>query len=161
MGIIVTPTELAAQDSRAADDILDMQSSPVAQHFEQMLHKYKSGQRDSLIESLKGPLQGSAPNTDSVPSKNSDWFLPESSKKPLNSRPVITTTHDQKIANPSPVIAPTKTTENNPKPPMTETSYADILNLARNNDLNIATIARQVNSKQASFSQDEVVIPLR
>jgi hypothetical protein len=48
-----------------------------------------------------------------------------------------------------------------PPPPMAESPYADILNLASNNDLNIATLARRANLKQGLANGNEVVINLR
>lgn len=44
--------------------------------------------------------------------------------------------------------------------PMTEQAVPDILELARNNDLNIATIARQANTKETGYGSNEVVISL-
>lgn len=58
--------------------------------------------------------------------------------------------------NPSSTV-PTGT--NSPEPPMTPSPDPDIINLASNDDLDIATIARQVNKKPKQ-KPDEVVITL-
>lgn len=163
IGITVTPTVTSSPDVKAADDILDVQNNSIAQHVERELNKYTAGQRKNLINSLGVNKQSASP-TAKPTANNSDWFLSGPSVKTTNT-PATTTApkihgfHDPKPTAAVPVAAP-KTPVSAPKTPMTETSYADILNLASNNDLNIATIARQVNTKQASSSQDEVVISL-
>jgi hypothetical protein len=159
VGITVTPTETLSPDVKAADDILDVQSNSIARHFENMLHKYTAGQRKNLITSLQTNKQSNPTEVKPADSSN-DWFLTGPGLKPANTKssaplPKIHGFHDSK-----PIVAANKTPVSVPKTPMTETSYADILNLANNNDLNVATIARQVNTKQASSSQDEVVISL-
>jgi hypothetical protein len=58
----------------------------------------------------------------------------------------------QALANPQPVAQPAA-------PEVTQPQDADILDLARNNDLNVATIAREAN-KRKEPPQDEVVISL-
>jgi hypothetical protein len=50
-----------------------------------------------------------------------------------------------------PVVAP---------PPTTQTPNPAIIDLASNNDLNVATIARQINRKDQGASPDEVVVSL-
>lgn len=54
----------------------------------------------------------------------------------------------------------TKTQQTQPKPPVTQTPNTDILNLASNDDLTVATIARQAH-KNDQPPENEVVVSLR
>lgn len=58
------------------------------------------------------------------------------------------------------VKAKEKTEVEKAQAPMKEQSAPDILGLAQNNDLNVATIARQANNKEKSDDPKEVVISL-
>jgi hypothetical protein len=161
LGITITPTEVLSADIAAADDILDVQSSSIAKHLDNMLHKYSTSKRNDLIANLKTSQENSSPIIKQVSSTNPDWFLSSPSAKIISPQlqataPQIKRFHETEQQT---SIAP-KSPISPPKTPMTETSYADILNLASNNDLNITTLARQVNAKQASSSQNEVVISL-
>lgn len=52
-------------------------------------------------------------------------------------------------------------TTNSSEPPVTQRSDAAILNLARNDDLNVATLAREAHKQRPEPPEDEVVISLR
>jgi len=52
-------------------------------------------------------------------------------------------------------------TANSSEPPVTQRSDAAILNLARNDDLNVATLAREAHKQRPEPPEDEVVISLR
>lgn len=54
-----------------------------------------------------------------------------------------------------------KPVQNTPQPKVTQQPDAAILNLARNDDLNVATIAREAQKQRPEPPQDEVVISLR
>ena len=70
---------------------------------------------------------------------------------PIGNQPAVPTAAD-------PVVAPTPTTN----PAVTAQSDAAILNLASNNDLDVATIARQANkARHPEPPEDEVVVSLR
>jgi len=161
VGITITPTAVLSADIAAADDILDVQSSSIAKHLDNMLHKFSTGQRNNIIANLKTGQQANPPSVKQASNTNPDWFTNSPSGKIIGSQlpadvPQIQRFHQ---VEQQATLGPAKAAVA-PKTPMTETSYADILNLASNNDLNIATLARQVNTKQASYSQDEVVISL-
>ncbi len=55
----------------------------------------------------------------------------------------------------------TQSATNSPEPPVTQQSDAAILNLARNDDLNVATLAREAHKQRPEPPEDEVVISLR
>lgn len=63
----------------------------------------------------------------------------------------------------APMVAPIDAADSTPQPTpaMTAASDAAILNLANNNDLDVATIARQAERARHPDSDDEVVISLR
>jgi hypothetical protein len=72
--------------------------------------------------------------------------------QPMSAQPVVPTPVIQ-----APVVAPIQ-----PAKPMTPPPDPAILNLASNNDLNVATLAREAyKAKHPRSSQDEVVISLR
>lgn len=72
---------------------------------------------------------------------------------PLDQQPPLPPTQQQS-PSPTPQQAASQ-------PPSAPQPPADILNLANNNDFDIATIARQANKSKQSDNPDEVVIPLR
>jgi hypothetical protein len=65
----------------------------------------------------------------------------------------------QKAAVPAPAIINSQAATQPPAPKVTQTPDAAILDLARNDDLNVATIAREAQKRKES-PQDEVVISL-
>lgn len=65
----------------------------------------------------------------------------------------------QNMASPTPAAVPTTNSSQNPAPKVTQGPDAAILDLVRNDDLNVATIAREAH-KRKEPPQDEVVISL-
>ena len=179
LSIGTIPQPVADIDAEA--DILDEQYSPIAQQFTSMIDASNRNHRQQLIEQLNTSAQ---PAPTAAPSPQ--WFTGSS---PITAQPAVVTeptetTSAQQIkqglaaqaqanarlrtVSPTPVVtdetpAPIKVDEVAPaEPPAPVTPQPDpaILNLAHNNDLNVATLARQANKAKGLSDDDEVVISL-
>jgi hypothetical protein len=200
------PATQQAVDVRAADDMLDADSNPVAQHLDQMVQASTARHQQAVRQSVKQ----SAATSPTIP-------LPDYSF--LNSAPKTATPAGYATFQKSQVVAPGSTDIAEPEPTAAEkaliakieadntinagqkshlktiqplqgqrakgkgqssslnpiasssqqsaisaasasgtTSSPAILNLAHNDDFNVATIARQ--AKRISEADDEVVISL-
>jgi hypothetical protein len=169
----------------ASDDILDERNSPIAQQFDTMIQQSNQAHREQLV----GQLSGQQPAPQPAPSEqNNYWFMgnggaPASQATPLNLAPQaaeidpaeeaalsseLKSHHSGPAPNsnlrtmkplsaqpPAPAPAPTP-------PPVTAPADPAILSLADNNDLNVATLAREAKrAKGEDDHQGEVVVPLR
>lgn len=149
MPSVVLAQNIAA-DVSSADDILDAQHNPVAQHMSQMVQANDQARRQALIAKMDEvrntqtsqaatpmPAQPAMPTTTVVPQPQS----------PAPAAP----------ATPQPIVGHQPVPANNDSPVPQPTDPA-ILELASNDDLSVATIARQANK---ASDGDEVVISLR
>jgi hypothetical protein len=217
------PQAVSDVDVNASDDILDEQSNPVAQQFEQLINASSSAHRQELINELNGIRQQQAapaaplvPISAAQPPAATQWFQPVDAQAGAaapaapaftatqmvqpgvlpSAQSTVVTTDEQAIvdrlkarndsqqqsnarlhtlqplsadgASTLPVASATvvEPALNPPAETATPTGTpgpnAAILNLANNNDLNIATLAREAQKSQNSGSLDgEVVISLR
>lgn len=162
---IVTPAELDT-----SVDMLDDKSSLVAQNFDKIITTAADTRKKNIIDKLNSGQQFTTPlgntgtgnataqqnNTTTPP----NWFVGPNNNSGRN---IAIVSHFKPLHNqPPPQTAPPSTTTKKvPPPPMAESPYADILNLASNNDLNISTLARRANLKQGLANGNEVVINLR
>lgn len=200
------PQEVPSYDVQASDDILDAQSNPIAQQFDQMINASTQAHRQQIIAQLNQPTS-TTPTPAAGASLPADyWFLNQPTEQPklgkdeavfTNSQVVVPGTSDQAAlvpaANPTadeaalaeelkaksglpqisyghmrtiqPIDAQKAASQAAPQPvvpKMTPQSDPAIINLASNNDLNVATIARQANKAHLSDEPpgDEVVISL-
>ncbi|HVW23018.1 MAG TPA: PrgI family protein [Candidatus Saccharimonadales bacterium] len=165
---LVTPDtihrEVPELDIRASDDIFDSQSSPLSAHFEQMIGATTENRRQQLTATLTGqpaPSNLPAPSMD----KDRSWFMnpvaPSVAPAPTansHMRTLQPLSDGQQTALPATTI---------PQPPSSAsvaspaTPDPAILNLAGNNDLNVATLAREAQkAKQGDGADGEVVISL-
>lgn len=170
------PQPVVAYDVTASDDILDEQSNPIAQQFDQMINASTQAHRQQLVSMLHPDSPTPTPQTPAQ-SGSSDWFMQQASPGVPAQAP-STTANDtadeaaasdqlrarshvqdvtyghmktimpigQQPAAPVPLPAPKQ-----PDPVATQ--------LAANNDLNISTIARVANKKDLP-PDEEVIIPL-
>lgn len=163
------PTLITPTDSSATEDVFDSDNSALAQKFDKIIASSADMRKKNIINKLSAQQQSQQPvenikpqhtfsTQDSQVEPPSNWFVQPTS----NNRVAPGTRSQVNQPQPTPVTIPTST------PPtkaalssMSQPPYADILNLASNNDLNIATLARRVNLKQGSSSDNEVVVPLR
>jgi PrgI family protein len=222
------PQEVPAVDDRATSDMLDEQTSPVAQTFDTMMRKSDQEHRQRVVQSMtqtqQPPANQPTPTTNQqtdqmepqlpapqplsqqviTPSAPPDnfWFMGQQPAMPSAQAQVVTP------GAPAPAVAAAEPTaeekvlaeqlreQNNSQgishahlhtilplseqkalaqeaekaaaaakakaaqaPPMTQQPDPAIIALASNNDLNVATIARQAN-KRNQQPPDEVVISL-
>ena len=147
------PTEVSGIDIQAADDMLDPENNPVAMHFTEMISSASEQRRGKILDMIrqtnphdpKQPLP--AIILDSTRKKKQDWFL--QSPTSINQQAQKKTTKlTAQVSSNSPEPVTTTNTRT-----MTPQLSPGILKLANNNDLNVATIARQASN--------EVIISLR
>lgn len=204
------PQEVPNYSVSASEDILDAQSNPVAQQFDQMITQSEQAHRQQLLQQLNAPSPapsvaapsaGAAPSTSAQPADY--WFMHDSgdptalqatasststasataeeeaivararaqqaSSGAANAR--MHTLRPQQAANEPAVVtagaadnpADMGTTAAAPGPAIADPA---ILSLANNNDLNVATLAREAEkAKQAEAKEPprdgEVVVSLR
>jgi hypothetical protein len=150
---------------QAADDIMDVHNSPIAQQFQSLINQSSQDQRQRLNDQLSAPAtQAATP----APSDN-NWFMNSSapSVTPSISQPAPTP-----ASKPAPVgnlrsvkpaaKKPAAPVQKSVPPPMTALSDPAILSLAENDDLNVATLARDAKRAKGKGddSGDEVVVSL-
>lgn len=199
------PQEVSNADTTAADDILDEQNNPTAQHLEQMITQSTQTHRQRVVENMQHPDKKNeqpdywflnkpptpttsgyavfdssatvAPGTDrgphaaDLPKEEEEKLTKELKKKsgkPKAAYGHILTIDPKTGEHKGHKHEPPKTKPGNAKSQHHEETTMsqmnpDILNLANNSDLNVATIARQANksNNRRSPDDDEVVIPLR
>ncbi len=155
-----------------AEDMLDDQNNPIAIHMQDMILKSDSLHRQKIIDSL---------NSAQAQQPNQEWFKNESEEvinqrlKTNNTNAHLSTSnlhtlninpHDktqQASITPETAKINSQSLHQSRQPIIEDSSEkktttvdADILNFAGNNDLDVATIQRQVNKPK----DDEVVINL-
>jgi hypothetical protein len=170
----------------AGADILDDMSSPVAQHFTQMITQSSQAYRQHLIQQMNSTTQTPAPTN------NNQWFMPSvdaslavsppPSDDQVAARASATNeadlvaklraqkrskqTYSSNLRTIQPIAAsPTQTTKtpvSKPtSPPLTDKPDPTILSLANNNDFNLSTIAREAKrAKDGELGEGEVVVKL-
>jgi hypothetical protein len=169
---------------QASDDILDPQSNPIAQQFDSMISQSVQQHREQLVQQMNGEAQPPA-------AQNNYWFMgngqaPAAQQTPLHLEPQaaqidpaeearLSSELKSKHSAPAPygnlrTMKPSgsqpakpakKTTAKAVPPPVTPKADAAILSLADNNDLNVATLAREAKRAKGEDSGQEVVVPLR
>lgn len=147
------PTEVSGVDIQAADDMLDPENNPVAMHFTQMISDASVLRRDKILDMMKqtsSQVSKQAPPAiilDSTREKKQDWFLKNPSSVNQQGQNKLSKHAPKMTTTPKDPVDATSTRTMTPQP------SPGILKLANNNDLNVATIARQANN--------EVIISLR
>lgn len=170
------PQEVPGYEIAAQDDMLDEHSNPRAQQMDQLINQSAQAHRQQIMQQMQHPA---------VQSQNDQWFTGQPAQQ--SPQPVVTTQgnssyvtqspgpsdddqqqlidklHSQKEQNKarsgrSRVIEPLSA-KPRPVAPKPQTN-PEVLQLANNDDLNIATIARQAN-KTSQTGDNEVVISLR
>ncbi len=171
------PQEVPSYEIAPQDDILDERSNPTAQNMQQMINQSTQVHRQQIMQQMQKPA---------AQPQNSQWFTGQPAQQPMqplvaardnsshvtqpsgpsvdDQQQLIDKLHAQKEQNRarsgrSRVVEPLS----NAKPiPVAQKPQIDpaVLQLANNDDLNIATIARQAN-KSSQTEDNEVVISLR
>jgi hypothetical protein len=185
------PQEVPSFDVQAADDILDETSNPLAQQFDQMITQSAQTHHQSLVSQMNGPSvpaptgKPAQPadywfmhaSQQSQPADNKNTEQPGSSPKPDEAALVaqlkarhpntasyshLRTLRPMDNAKPTPAtFAPTSNANTQASPAVTANPDPAILPLVSNNDLSVATIAREAAKAKGKDHDDEVVISLR
>ncbi len=160
------PQEVYGYDTTGVDDILDERTNPTAQHLDEMITASSQAHRQQLIQSMQPHQQ-----TQTASPQDSTWFIgqPADDTGPtLPTQPALIDAAEEAVQlaqlqakqkAPDPTrdkmhtLQPMKAKKaaSTPMPPPVNPA---ILELAHNDDLNVATLARQAN-------KSEVVISLR
>jgi hypothetical protein len=183
------PQQVPSYDIMASDDILDENNNPVAQQFEQMINASSQAHRQQLVNQLNDVASA----VKATPTQTADyWFLNQPatsqtfSQNPGLPQAQAATANEEALLehikesqdttqvanahlrtlqplseqqfNAEQPTAPVKAQASSPAP-----TDPAILSLANNNDLNVATLARQANKAKNSDEppRGEVVISLR
>ncbi len=133
------PQQVPAIDVTDQEDILDEQMNPTAQHLQQMIAQSSQAHREQVIKTMHHPIK--KPTKKDEPAQQ--WFANDSNTTTGTTKPTATK-HRQPATTPAQPINPV------------------VQQLANNDDLNIATIARQANKAtgQSELGNNEVVISL-
>lgn len=217
------PTASGFDDTTTATDVLDENTSDIAQHFDTMIERSEADHRQAILDKLRTArehpqevadelgihIEAPAPqgavmpqpqqpteqqvygavlspviNPASTTSTQNSTTSSTQSYTPLNEEEFLEKVHREKERQRNQLHAsnahlttvgvdgsitgkvteqkvPVSTVEG-PKTPVTPTPDPAILQLATNNDLNVATLARQAEKKRENnLPPDEVVISLR
>jgi hypothetical protein len=162
---LVTPVSLptATLSVDTADDVLDMQS-PVAKHMDELVRANDQAHRQAVLEQMEQIRVNPAQAPAVAPAANPAQQPITAAEPPLPPLPHMANhaaaygnTHILQPAGSQAATTPA------PKPastPMPQAPKPAILGLASNDDLSVATIARQANKAELS-GDNEVVISLR
>ncbi len=187
VGLSSLPQEVSTVDVQAADDIMDEKSNPIAQHFEQMIKSSDVEHHEGVLAKMQNVRAQADNSSGSSASQSSQpWFMqPGANAAPAGfagfaTQPVTTSStptaltseeeallskvheHDQRMNAAFGHANPPQPTPKPTAAPKTATPDPAILKLAKNNDLNVATIARQASkTKPLQSPDDEVVVSLR
>jgi hypothetical protein len=171
----------------AEADMLDEQNSPIAQQFDQMINSAAQKHRDAIIRQLDDNSSPAAPKQPAAP-PNDYWFMHQNTPQPggvpkdkvvFDASPVVRpgTTTDMPAPGNADEDALAAELKNHAHQPDIASSHLKTIDprgpqqpaqpdpvttdLARNNDLDVATLARQAHKAREPKSDDgEVVIPL-
>jgi hypothetical protein len=161
-----------ASDAAATGDIFDLESSPVAQKFDQMMAQAAGNHRQQIVNQLAqqpvaavpqviiSPLQPTMPTTEPIVPQP---VAPVPSGAATQAVQPVATVDYSSLRSPltqaTPPIPPASQSLMAQQSPMTAQSKPAILELANNNDLNVATIAREAQARSIDLP-GEVNIPL-
>ncbi|MEK7603347.1 MAG: PrgI family protein [Patescibacteria group bacterium] len=181
IGPSALPQDVPQSAITAQDDIMDTLNNPTAHNLESMMQTNVASRRQQIVEHVKDPASTPAPNQ----TPQDFWFL----NSPAPAAPGMSAFDNSQVVHPkqsdvsvSVVDDPSlsqKLTESRqkgrshsggnilvepasqkPQSPVPATPDPAILQLANNDDLNVATIARQANKAKTMSDGDEVVISL-
>lgn len=163
----VIPQEVPDYDTTLVQDVLDTANNPTAQHVQQMVTQSAAAHRQQLIARMQRP-QASQPQ----PVQN-QWFVDPAVDSTVPASQPVSQTDEQvyekikqqressRLATGNMASITPLSQQPKPAPAQPQKPHADpavVQQYVQNNDLNIATIARQVNKPD---DENEVVISLR
>lgn len=152
------PKEVPAIDVTDQEDVLDERMNPTAQNLDRMINQSTEAHRAAVLASMQPHHKPTAKEPADTPS----WFVPPTgANKPASSvkkSPGVIKSRATVKKTTHAGLRTLKTTEENTAP----TANPVVQQLASNDDLNVATIARQANKAtgQGKMGDNEVVISL-
>jgi hypothetical protein len=152
------PQDVPAIDVAPADDMLDSSSNMTAQHFEELISSHARNRLEQLKQQVAGPATSQKPAT--APNWMTEPAVPTASS--LDDK-TLTAQLKAKKANPAnqrlhTVVPATQKTD---KPPVPDTQNPAILGLAKDDNLSVATIAKEANkAASGELSDGEVIVSL-
>lgn len=172
------PQDVSDDPTSASEDIFDVQHNPLAQKFDMMMAQAADTHRQQLMNSLAQPVEGQA----AAPQQSTNlWHMPPAAPagqpafpqagyvapslslpSPIAAAPqtALSTAQVQPIGGQNPPLSAAPTPQlTNPGSNVTAHINPAILELATNNDLNVATIAREAQARSAE-PPDEIVVSL-
>ena len=180
------PMQVPDNDLPASADMLDEVYNPVAQQFSNLIDQSTENHRQELIAQMNAPAPQPAQTQTQTQQQNDYWFMngnpaavstvpaPKPADVNVNEEAAILSQlrHNAAATNQTEVYGnlrtiqpignqtvPQQTTPAAPiQPAVTAPSDPAILSLAKNDDLDVATLARE--ARRVSDDDDEVVIPL-
>lgn len=164
------PQDVSYADVRDDDDILDAHNNPAAYQMGQMLDASGRAHREAIIEKLRSPaaaVEAAAPG----------WFQrQQTGAQPTIITPVTPPSTDLPAIPPSdapwpqitssaglPIAQPAAPIAQVPEPPKVATKptpNAAILNLSHDNNMDVATLAREAARAKSGTLEGEVVVSL-
>ena len=171
---LVSPTsntqEVPLFNDASFVDVLDEQNSVTAQNYGKLVASSQDYHRQQAVSAMNGQKETSLPSpTDGQP--NNNWFVSPAPASPSTTLPQhqsfspapaspSTTLPQHQSVSPAPA-SPSTNVENKPQAAWPTPPNPAIIGLVNNNDLNVATIARQAGKISEQSSGDEVTISLR
>ena len=167
----IMPQEVPNYEVSASDDVLDEVNNPLAQQFDQMISQSTQQHRQEVIDRMN---QTTPTTAATAPANN--WFMrPQVSPGPMPVAPIPAEPSADEAALAAQIkqasssqdisydnmrtLQPTQAQQAEASsPPPTDPA---ILSLASNDDLNVATLAREAEKAKGDSSDGEVVISLR
>lgn len=152
------PQQVPDYDVYATDDILDERNNPTAQQLQQMVAQSTQAHRQQLLAQMQ---QAPAPQ----PQTTSQWFIDPATQQHTTPQEDHAAAAQLKSHKQQRKVEHKHMAQISPNSGKLENARAEthvdpvvVEQLAQNNDLNIATIARQVNKPE---DDNEVVVSLR
>ncbi len=155
--------QVPSNDVGAADDILDEKNNLTAQHLDQMIGASTQAHKQAALNSVQKGL-GHKTAGPSLSPPPSNWFMNASGQNPAYGQTKVIEPPTQAKKRPSVSHHRRSHSGHTNRDNTTSGKRPDpaILELAGNDDLTVATIARQAGKKPGQGPSDgEVVIPLR
>ena len=160
------PKPVPDYDIAASDDMMDELNNPIAAQFTNLIDESSREHRQKLIDTLNDVrqqtqdpqwFQNEAEISNKLSQLKTIGNMPTANLHTLPSKPQQTQLTDQNPVNPDPTAQPVTSQKTATVQPQTPKDPA-ILNLAYNDDLNVATIANVANESKSS--EGEIVINL-
>jgi len=166
------PQDVPGYDESAASDIFDTQNNPIAQKFDILMSQSAGEHRQQIVEQMAQPQPTAVPSywhmnpvpaapSADTPAAPGSTTTPGAKKKAVARPKTYSDYSNIRTSSARPgALAALPAASKTAHPTVTAQPNPAILELANNNDLNVATIAREAQARNAGPT-DEVVVSLR